>query len=48
MKKLLVHLESGLVCGIWDDFIAYAEDEFDNNLSQKEKSRLKKIYGNVS
>lgn len=32
MKKLLVHLESDLVCGVWDDFIAYAEDEFDNNL----------------
>lgn len=32
MKKLLVHLESSLVCGIWDDFVVYAEDEFDNNL----------------
>lgn len=32
MKKLLVHLESSLACGIWDDFVAYAEDEFDNNL----------------
>jgi hypothetical protein len=32
MKKLLVHLESDSACGVWDDFIAYAEDELDNNL----------------
>ena len=46
MKKLLVHLESNLACGIWDDFIAYAESEFDDNLFAAIDEQFIEMYYN--
>ena len=44
LKKYLVHLENINFCGIWDDFIAYAESEFDDNLFSAIDSQYIEMY----
>lgn len=44
MKKFLVHIENSQYCGIWDDFVAFAESEYDDDLIRTIESQYYEMY----
>lgn len=44
MKKFLVHIENSQYCGIWDDFMAFAESKDDNELLEAIENKYLEMY----